>query len=79
MAKLYGDLKSAKQWAGRRVITTREISNGLGSIPAGTLGTIASGYHIREGNLHFKADKCPGCGLALICSRLHYADFKGVE
>lgn len=55
--------------AGLRCRTLRPLSNGHGSIPAGTLGTVDT-----HGNswamLEFKSDPCGHCGVALRVTRL---------
>lgn len=71
----YCGLKKANDLIGRRVKTTRPMSNGLGAMPAGTTGFISSGA-IRNGKIGFKADKCSCCGFEWHVGGLSYDDFE---
>lgn len=75
----YLRLKKASELAGKRVRTLRELSNGLGTIPAGTIGTITNGRHVRDGKLNFEADKCECCGFAFRVSGLSYTDLELID
>lgn len=56
----------------------RDIGNGIGVAPAGTLGhltTSGTGWHL----LRFTADPCPCCGIRWRCGRLGTDDLELVE
>lgn len=59
-------------WKGRRVVSNREISTGVASMPAGTEFTIVDklrGFGLRS-------DPCPHCGIRFF---VKYANPAGIE
>lgn len=78
MAKYLG-LSSAKEVSGKRVRLLRDAQNGYGKIPAGTVGVIETGYNIRDGRLHFMADKCDCCNIQMRIGGMSYNDFELID
>lgn len=77
MSGKYLGLKSANDLAGAAVRIVRPVQNGYGSLPAGSTGIISNAVgFVRDGNLHFLADKCSCCGVQLRISGLKYSDFE---
>lgn len=77
MSERYGGMRKASDWAARRVWLTRQVQNGMGVVPEGTVGTL--GRVIKEGHISFIADKCKCCGGQFKVSHLHYEDFRPVD
>lgn len=52
--------KKVRDWKGKKVVSLYKVSNGLGSVPAGTVFTITSATTRKE----LKTNQCECCGLA---------------
>jgi len=78
MAKKYGGMKKASDWAYKRVRLTRAVRNGMGEVPKGTKGVISCTF-IKDGRIHFDADPCECCGAKFVVSGLRYEAFELIE
>lgn len=64
--------KRVRDWYGKRVRTTRSLTNGVVTMPAGSLATVKN---TPSGTgLHLKFDGCPSCGCAAHMSRVRADD-----
>ena len=55
---------------GRKVRTMRDLENGWGRIPAGTIATITK----KHGGFSLMTEPCPHCGLRASISKVQYQD-----
>lgn len=69
----YNGMKRAGDWIGKKVISTRRVSNGWGAVPSGTPGTITG---VTRGSLNVTFQCCDKCGFELHVSRVEYHAFK---
>jgi hypothetical protein len=66
--------KLNRDWVGLRVRLLGKAQNQIGTIPAGTTGTIASYTGGRMG-IRFEADACQHCGISMRVSGMVRRDF----
>jgi hypothetical protein len=59
-----------RDWIGRKVRTRREIRNGLGSVPAGTVMNVTD----NRAGLALETKKCDCCGVRFYVRRVAEAD-----
>ncbi len=60
--------KPPRSWQGQRLIALRELANGYGAIPAGTLVEVKRKYD----GLEIEAVPCTHCGLKLHLTRVRF-------
>lgn len=64
--------KLLRNAVGRKVRTLRELRNGNMVVPADTVVTVTSGTGWER--LNIRAPACPGCGVAVLMSRVSVRD-----
>lgn len=69
--------KFIREWNGKKIRTKRDLTNGWGTVKAGTVCTVSGG--IGGVGLTLKADSCPCCGLRALISRVHSSDVEVVD
>lgn len=68
-----GDVETPRlkrDWVGRKVRTRRELRNGMGIIPAGTVVTVTSNHS----GLSLSTDSCGSCGVRVLISKVPERD-----
>lgn len=66
----YNGMKRAGDWEGKKIRTTRDLSNGIGSWPKGTLAIVRS----VGPKLRLQSQSCSCCGVKLNMSKVDYYD-----
>ncbi len=68
----YNGMKRAGYWLGKKVRLVRDVGNGIGRWPKGTVATVTDvGVSMR-----LISDPCPHCGAKLYITKLSYFDFE---
>lgn len=73
MADRYNGMRRARDWVGKRVEITRELSNGFCKLPAGYRGVIKDQ---NNQGLTFEGEPCNCCSVQPRMSRVRYHDVR---
>lgn len=76
MSTKYNGMQKASDWQGQYIKTTRDLSNSLGRIPAGSLAKVTT---VSRGKLAITSDPCGCCGVQLHMTGLTYFDVELAE
>lgn len=65
--------KRVNDWSGMTVVTTRELQNGWGKIPVGTVATVGNNACY---GIHLTSEPCKCCGLVVSISKVSSDDIR---
>jgi hypothetical protein len=72
----YNGMRRARDWEGKKIVTLRDLTNGLGLYPAGSKGVVEC---VSRGSLSLQLDACECCHAKPYITRVSYFDVRLAE